>query len=446
MRPRMGKSFTSRRCSTSAAAPGLARRHSGRLSTALAGVDLSPNMVELARGKKIYDRLAVGDIMTFLADETTNTHDLVLAADVFAYFADLAPVISASASALAPSGLLAFTVETHAGDGIILSDKLRYAHGAAHVRAACDVAGLRAVLSERSFDTQRSRYPRFRALSWWHSVRRGIRCGAMLDKLPILPDIFARWFADRGWEPRAHQLELLAKAQAGRSALLIAPTGAGKTLAGFLPTLVELSEPRASRKRRNRNRSSPPAAAYQRGGGLHTLYISPLKALAVDIARNLGKAGRARWACRSASRRVPATRRPPSACASAATRRTSCSLRRSNLRCCSRPPTGPYLFSSLRRIVLDELHSLVMSKRGDLLSLDLAQLFRLAPHHDHRLASPPPSPQPEDLCRYLVPQVGQWRAGRSRSSPTAAPQPIVTTLNTSRTSAVGRPLRAPRHS
>ena len=56
-----------------------------------------------------------------------------------------------------------------------------------------------------------------------------------------LPEPFARWFAQRGWAPRAHQLELLAKARAGRSVLLIAPTGAGKTLAGFLPTLVELS-------------------------------------------------------------------------------------------------------------------------------------------------------------------------------------------------------------
>ena len=54
--------------------------------------------------------------------------------------------------------------------------------------------------------------------------------------------VFTRWFAGRGWAPRAHQLELLAKARAGRSALLIAPTGGGKTLAGFLPTLVELHE------------------------------------------------------------------------------------------------------------------------------------------------------------------------------------------------------------
>ncbi len=62
-----------------------------------------------------------------------------------------------------------------------------------------------------------------------------------LDPTPFLPEPFTRWFAARGWTPRAHQLELLAKARAGRSVLLIAPTGAGKTLAGFLPSLVELS-------------------------------------------------------------------------------------------------------------------------------------------------------------------------------------------------------------
>src|SRR5258707_2750573 len=59
----------------------------------------------------------------------------------------------------------------------------------------------------------------------------------------LLPETFLRWFAGRGWSPREHQLALLAKARDNRSALLIAPTGAGKTLAGFLPTLVELSAP-----------------------------------------------------------------------------------------------------------------------------------------------------------------------------------------------------------
>ena len=87
----------------------------------------------------------------------------------------------------------------------------------------------------------------------------------------LLPDVFARWLASRGWSLRPHQRALLEKARDRRSTLLIAPTGAGKTLAGFLPSLVELTA------------SDRPL----RGAGLHTLYISPLKALAVDVARNL---------------------------------------------------------------------------------------------------------------------------------------------------------------
>src|SRR6202000_856766 len=66
----------------------------------------------------------------------------------------------------------------------------------------------------------------------------------------LLPDRFQKWFAPRGWRPREHQLALLAKAHEDRSALLIAPTGAGKTLAGFLPTLVELSTPAVGSKLR----------------------------------------------------------------------------------------------------------------------------------------------------------------------------------------------------
>jgi len=103
----------------------------------------------------------------------------------------------------------------------------------------------------------------------------------------LLPETFERWFAGRGWTPRAHQLELLAKAREGRSVLLIAPTGGGKTLAGFLPTLVELSERKPRPASEPATQSLRQRSFVPRPGGLHTLYISPLKALAVDIARNL---------------------------------------------------------------------------------------------------------------------------------------------------------------
>ena len=96
--------------------------------------------------------------------------------------------------------------------------------------------------------------------------------------------------------PRPHQLAMLDAARPGESVLLIAPTGGGKTLAGFLPSLVDLAEhPRP---------------------GLHTLYVSPLKALATDIARNLTAPGRRRWACPSPSRPAPATPPPTAAPAS----------------------------------------------------------------------------------------------------------------------------------
>ena len=139
-----------------------------------------------------------------------------------------------------------------------------------------------------------------------------------IDTAPLLPETFSRWFASRGWTPRAHQLELLSRARDGRSVLLIAPTGGGKTLAGFLPTLVELSERGAKRRQ-----MVSTGRELRQSEGLHTLYISPLKALAVDIARNLETPVR-EMGLPSASRPGPATRRPRSASASAAIRPTSC--------------------------------------------------------------------------------------------------------------------------
>jgi ATP-dependent Lhr-like helicase len=91
------------------------------------------------------------------------------------------------------------------------------------------------------------------------------------ESSPLLPPRFAAWFERRGWSPRSHQTDMVRLGREDRHALLIAPTGGGKTLAGFLPTLIELAE-------------RPP---HNAPAGIHTLYISPLKALAVDVERNL---------------------------------------------------------------------------------------------------------------------------------------------------------------
>jgi ATP-dependent helicase Lhr and Lhr-like helicase len=233
-----------------------------------------------------------------------------------------------------------------------------------------------------------------------------------------LPDRFEKWFGSRGWTPREHQLALLEKARANRSALLIAPTGAGKTLAGFLPTLVELSEGNLISTGRS----------VERTRGLHTLYISPLKALAVDIARNLetpiAEMGlpikvETRTGDTPVSRRQRQRRYPPDILLTTP----------EQLALLLSSDDAPYLFSSLKRIVLDELHALVTSKRGDLLSLGLARLWQLAP--DIRaIGLSATVAEPEELARFLVPQ----RDGKSESADIVvaggAAAPIVEMLDT----------------
>ena len=110
----------------------------------LTGVDLSPAMAAQACAKEIYDRLDTGDLLQFLEAEARHdgTYDLVIAADVFVYLFDLAPVAAAAARVLGPNGLFGFTVETHQGEGVELGAKLRYRHSAEHVRGAI-AAGLR---------------------------------------------------------------------------------------------------------------------------------------------------------------------------------------------------------------------------------------------------------------------------------------------------------------
>ena len=205
--------------------------------------------------------------------------------------------------------------------------------------------------------------------------------------VPALPEPFARWFKSKGWQPRPHQLALLAQSQARRSTLLIAPTGAGKTLAGFLPSLVAL----------HANRDRP-----ARASGLRTLYISPLKALAVDIARNLlspvTEMGldirvETRTGDTPASKRQRQRLKPPEILLTTP----------EQLALLLASPDAAYLFGDLDTLILDELHALAPSKRGDLLALDVARLRTLAPELVSIGLSATVA-QPSELRAWLTPQ------------------------------------------
>ncbi len=195
-----------------------------------------------------------------------------------------------------------------------------------------------------------------------------------------LPEPFAGWFARRGWRPHPHQISLLESA--AKAHLLIAPTGGGKTLAGFLPSLVEL--------------------ATDRRGGLHTLYVSPLKALAVDIARNLRgpveEMGldlriEERTGDTASHRKARQRGDPPDILL---TTPESLALLLSQ-------PDGARIFGGLARVVVDEVHALAGTKRGDQLALGLARLARIAPGH-RRIALSATVEDPEEIARWLAPE------------------------------------------
>ncbi len=180
--------------------------------------------------------------------------------------------------------------------------------------------------------------------------------GLCIPRMRTLPEPFAAWFAARGWTPRPHQWAVLDAA--AENVLLIAPTGGGKTLAGFLPSLAEL----AARPR----------------PGLHTLYVSPLKALAADIARNLtGPVAEmgldidiaTRSGDTSARARTKQRDAPPNLLLTTP----------ESLAVLLSAPGAAEMFSTVRRVIVDEAHALAGTKRGDQLALCLARLRALAP-------------------------------------------------------------------
>ncbi|MCY0149793.1 ligase-associated DNA damage response DEXH box helicase [Hoeflea sp. G2-23] len=231
-----------------------------------------------------------------------------------------------------------------------------------------------------------------------------------------LPEPFLGWFASRGWRPRAHQLDLLAATSAGRSMLLIAPTGAGKTLAGFLPSLTELTA-----------RGKPKPGSAQ-GQSLHTLYISPLKALAVDIERNLARPVEemglpirieTRTGDTPQSKRARQRSHPPDILLTTP-EQVSLLIASGH---------AERLFKDLRFVIFDELHSLSASKRGHLLSLALARLRRLAPGL-RSIGLSATVADPAELQRWLVPQPPDGEDLAGLITVEGGASPIITILDT----------------
>lgn len=203
--------------------------------------------------------------------------------------------------------------------------------------------------------------------------------------MPSVPPELEAWFAGRGWRVRRHQSEMLAASDAGRHVLLVADTGAGKTLAGFLPTLAAFCP----------SRGEPP------GDGLHTLYVSPLKALANDVQRNLltpveelGLPIRieTRSGDTPSDRKQRQRARPPHVLL---TTPESLSLLLSY-------PDSFDLFAGLKRVVVDEVHAFATGKRGDLLALALARLQAIAPQMQ-RAALSATVADPEGFRGWLAP-------------------------------------------
>ena len=203
----------------------------------------------------------------------------------------------------------------------------------------------------------------------------------------MVPPEIAAWFDARDWRIRRHQTEALTASDAGKHALLVADTGAGKTLAGFLPTLADFAPSRLSGK-----------PVHE---GLHTLYVSPLKALAHDVQRNLltpvEEIGlpiqiETRSGDTPSDRKKRQRSRPPHILL---TTPESLSLLLSY-------PDAESLFATVKRVVIDEVHAFATGKRGDLLALALTRLQAIAPNMQ-RMALSATLADPQGYCDWLAP-------------------------------------------
>jgi ATP-dependent Lhr-like helicase len=225
-----------------------------------------------------------------------------------------------------------------------------------------------------------------------------------------LPQPFAGWFAARGWSLRAHQSELLARGLDQRSTLLVAPTGAGKTLAGFLPSLVTLAA---------RAAAEGPCRPHR----LHTVYVSPLKALAQDVHRNLVAPAEEMGLQLRIETRTGDT--PPAKRQRQRARPPDILLTTPEQLCLLIASEHPgAFFGDLEAIVIDEIHALAPGKRGDLLALAMARIAALAP----RLRRVGLSATVEDPPALLSWLVGVGGAGEVVFGPKGA-APIIEVLD-----------------
>jgi predicted TPR repeat methyltransferase len=107
------------------------------------GIDVSPRMIEQARATGLYAELEIDDMLNGLSAQDDASADFILAADAMVYVCELAPVLAEAGRVLAPGGVVAFTVETHDGEGVVIGEGLRYAHGEPYIGAAIEAAGMK---------------------------------------------------------------------------------------------------------------------------------------------------------------------------------------------------------------------------------------------------------------------------------------------------------------